>query len=147
MSYGKENEVGADVLVLGGGLAGCWAAIGAARKGMSVTLVDKGCISYSGSAGAGIDHWQDVATNPLSKLTPEELTQATIDGSDGYLNGIKRYIKCRECYDRLLELEQMGMKIRDSDDEFKGAPFRDEKTKLLFAYNYRAQGGRATANY
>lgn len=137
VSYGKENEVSADVLVLGGGLAGCWAAIGAARKGMSVILVDKGCISYSGSAGAGIDHWQDAATNPLSTLTPEELTQAIIDGSDGYLNGISRYIKCREGYDRLLELEQMGMKIRDSDDEFKGAPFRDEKTKLLFAYNYR----------
>jgi len=137
VSYGKENEISADVLVLGGGLAGCWAAIGAARKGVSVALVDKGCIAYSGSAGSGIDHWQDTATNPASKLTPEELTQAIIDASDGYLNGITRYIKCREAYDRLLELEQMGMKIRDSEDEFKGAPFRDEKTKLLFAYNYR----------
>ena len=34
--YGKENEVSCDVLVLGGGIAGCWAAIGAARKGARV---------------------------------------------------------------------------------------------------------------
>ena len=30
----------------------------------------------------------------------------------------------------------MGVKIRDSEDAFKGAEFRDEKTKLLFAYDY-----------
>ena len=29
------------------------------------------------------------------------------------------------------------MRIRDVDDEFKGAAFRDEKTKLLFAYDYK----------
>ena len=31
------------------------------------------------------------------------------------------------------------MRIRDSDDEFKGAEFRDEATKLLFAYDYTAK--------
>ena len=31
-----------DVLVLGGGLAGCYAAIAAARRGQSVILVEKG---------------------------------------------------------------------------------------------------------
>ena len=28
------------------------------------------------------------------------------------------------------------MKIRDVDDEFVGAEFRDEETKLMFAYDY-----------
>jgi hypothetical protein len=46
------------------------------------------------------------------------------------------YIECREGYDRLLDLETMGAKIRDSEDEFRGAEFRDEKTKFLFAYDY-----------
>jgi succinate dehydrogenase/fumarate reductase flavoprotein subunit len=46
------------------------------------------------------------------------------------------YIQCKESYDTLLEVEQMGVRIRDVDDEFVGAPFRDEKTKLLFAYDY-----------
>jgi len=42
-----------------------------------------------------------------------------------------------------------GMKIRDVDDEFVGADFRDEETKLLFAYDYenpdciRVQGANA----
>jgi succinate dehydrogenase/fumarate reductase flavoprotein subunit len=30
----------------------------------------------------------------------------------------------------------MGVKIRDTDEEFKGAAFRDEETGLLFAYDY-----------
>jgi len=37
-----------DVLVVGGGLAGCWAAIGAARQGNHVLVVDKGFVGGSG---------------------------------------------------------------------------------------------------
>ena len=33
-------------------------------------------------------------------------------------------------------MERMGAKIRDIDNEFIGAEFRDEETKLLFAYDY-----------
>ncbi len=33
----------------------------------------------------------------------------------------------------------MGVKIRDVDDEFVGAEFRDEETKLMFAYDYTAE--------
>ena len=33
VNYGKENKVDTDVLVLGGGLAGCHAAINAAKRG------------------------------------------------------------------------------------------------------------------
>ena len=39
---GDEETVTSDVLVLGGGLAGCFAAIAAARKGKSVVLVERG---------------------------------------------------------------------------------------------------------
>jgi succinate dehydrogenase/fumarate reductase flavoprotein subunit len=136
VQYGKETEVDVDVLVIGGGMAGCWAAIGAARKGAKVALVEKGSTIHSGSAGAGIDHWQWAATNPASRVAPEVLAQEMIDARKGYICGITRFIKTHEGWDRLLELEQMGMKIRDDEDEFKGVPFRDEKTKLLFAYDY-----------
>lgn len=134
--YEKEHEVVADIIVLGGGVAGCWAAISATQRGMKVAIVEKGCTAHSGSAGAGIDHWHDAAMNPASTVTPDELATTIIESRKGYLCGISRYIKCRESYDRLLELERMGMKIRDTKDEFKGAAFRDEKTKLLFAYDY-----------
>jgi succinate dehydrogenase/fumarate reductase flavoprotein subunit len=47
----------ADVLVIGGGPAGCWAAITAAENGASVVLADKGYCGTSGataSAGTGV---------------------------------------------------------------------------------------------
>ncbi len=48
----------ADVLIIGGGLAGTWAAIGAAREGARVILVDKGYCGTSGvTATAGPGHW------------------------------------------------------------------------------------------
>ena len=133
---GVEETVKSDVLVLGGGLAGCFAAIAAARKGLDVILVEKGAIEKSGSAGTGFDHWESACTNPCSGVTPEEIAEAYVNEQDWYSNGIAHYIECREGYDRLLDLESFGGKIRDTEDEFKGAEFRDEKTKLMFAYDY-----------
>jgi len=42
----------ADVLVIGGGPAGTWAAIAAATSGAKVVLVDKGCCGISGATAA-----------------------------------------------------------------------------------------------
>ena len=134
---GDEETVTSDVLVLGGGLAGCFAAIAAARKGKSVVLVEKGAVERSGSAGTGFDHWESACTNPCSGVTPEEIAEAYVHEQDWYSNGIAHYIECREGYDRLLDLESFGGKVRDTGDEFKGAEFRDEKTKLMFAYDYK----------
>ncbi|WP_340111807.1 FAD-dependent oxidoreductase [Maribellus mangrovi] len=139
LAYDQEETVRADVLVLGGGIAGCMAAIAAARKGQKVVLVEKGATKMSGAGGSGCDHWESAATNPCSKVTPEQLTQAMLDDNEGYNNGISHYIECREGYDRLLDIEKMGGKIRDTHDEFKGAAFRDEETKLMFAYDYRSK--------
>lgn len=140
VNYGKENEVEADVLVVGGGIAGCHAAINAARKGAKVVVVDKGAVVRSGSGGAGVDHWHLACTNPCSKVTPEEMIEVMKAFGDydygEFGNGMACYILCKESYDTLLDIEKMGVKVRDVDDEFKGAPFRDEKTKLMFAYDY-----------
>lgn len=133
---GERTDDTADVLVLGGGLAGCYAAIAAARHGKSVILVEKGATRRSGSAGTGFDHWESACTNPCSKISPKEMAEAYVDEQDHYSNGIGHYIECREGYDRLLDMESFGGKIRDIDDEFKGAEFRDDETKLMFAYDY-----------
>ena len=53
VNYGKENKVSVDVLIIGGGIAGCHAAINAARKGVKVSIVDKGPIVRSGDGGDG----------------------------------------------------------------------------------------------
>jgi len=134
--YGREREVHADVLVLGGGIAGCWAAISAARRGVKAVLVEKAATLCSGAGGTGCDHWV-LTPNPLSEVTAGEIVDMEMEESGGYTNAISRYIASRESYDTLLELEKMGGKIRDLDNEFKGAEFRDEKTKFLFAYDYK----------
>jgi len=133
---GEAERVKSDVLVLGGGLAGCYAAIAAARKGKSVVLVEKGATKRSGSGGTGFDHWESACTNPCSSVTPKEIAEAYINEQDHYSNGIYHYITCREGWDRLADMETFGGKIRDTEDEFKGAEFRDDKTKLMFAYDY-----------
>jgi succinate dehydrogenase/fumarate reductase flavoprotein subunit len=140
VNYGKENEDVADVLVLGGGIAGCHAAISAAKRGAKVVVVDKGAVIRSGLGGTGVDHWHLACTNPCSKITPEEMMELVKGFGDyfylEYGNGITCYITCKESYDALLDCEKMGVKVRDVDDEFVSAPFRDEKTKLMFAYDY-----------
>ena len=140
VNYGKENEVRADVLVLGGGIAGCHAAINAAKRRAKVVVVDKGPVIRSGSGGAGVDHWHAACTNPCSKVTPEEMMEL-VKVFGGYTtreygNGITCYILCRESWDTLLDMERMGVRFRDEDDEFKGAEFRDDETKIMFAYDY-----------
>ncbi len=138
-----ENQIGevqtdeSEVLVLGGGLAGCFAAIAAAKKGKSVIMVEKGATVRSGSAGTGFDHWESACTNPCSKVTAEEIAEAYVDEQSHYSNGIGHYIECREGWDRLADIESYGGKIRDTDGEFEGAEFRDAETKLMFAYDYK----------
>jgi succinate dehydrogenase/fumarate reductase flavoprotein subunit len=134
--YGDEHEIETDVLVLGGGIAGSHAAISAAQKGVRVTVVEKGMVKRSGAGGAGVDHWLGACTNPCSKVTPEEFTEAAFKSARGYTCGPAWYIFTKESWNTLLDCERMGVRIRDADDEFKGADFRDEKTKLLFAYDY-----------
>ena len=132
--YDKEQEIEADVLVIGGGIAGCWAAISAARQGLNVVLAEKGDTIRSGAGGPGCDHWCNAPANPLSNVDPDEWAEHMADRP--YCNGIGLQIQCREDWDTLLEMEQMGGKIRDTKDEYKGAIGRDEKTKLMISPRY-----------
>ena len=136
IKYGVENQVAADVLVLGGGVAGSHAALTLARKGLRTVIVEKGGAKKAGSGGVGVDHWHYACTNPASKVTPEEMVEAVVESQGEYECGIFDYINCKEGYEALLDCEHLGVKIRDTEDEFKGTDFRDEKTKLLFSYDY-----------
>jgi len=136
VNYGKENIINCDVLIVGGGVAGCHAAVSAAMHGARTVVLDRGNAKRSGAGGAGVDHWHGAVTNPCSSVTPLDYTMACFNSTRGYTSGIARYIITKESWDTLLECEQMGVQIRDIRDEFKGAPFRDEATKLMFAYDY-----------
>ncbi len=132
--YEEEQEIETDILVVGGGIAGCWAAISAARQGLKVALVEKGDTIRSGAGGPGCDHWCNAPLNPLSRVDVDEWAVHMADRP--YANGIGIQIQCREDYDTLLEMEQMGGKIRDTKDEYVGAEGRDDKTKLMISPRY-----------
>jgi succinate dehydrogenase/fumarate reductase flavoprotein subunit len=137
LRYGKVNRIKTDVLVIGGGIAGPWAAIEAAKRGVKVILVEEADAISSGPSGC--DHWGPALDNPCCTISPEEYVEIIDAGNRGYINGMLEYVNCSEGYQALLQLEKMGGKIRDDADDFKGAPFRDEETKLLFAYDYETR--------
>ena len=66
-----RETIKADVLVIGGGLAGCMAAIGAGEivGNENVLLVEKANIQRSGNAGTGVDHtWSYIPEAHLFKI-------------------------------------------------------------------------------
>ena len=103
------------MLVLGGGVAGCHTAIMAARKGAKVAVVDKGAVIYSGSGGAGVDHWHGAIGNPCCKLTLDDMIQFFDDQPHNftgeYGNGITFYILMKDSYDVLLDIEKMRLSL------------------------------------
>jgi succinate dehydrogenase/fumarate reductase flavoprotein subunit len=134
LSYEQEQEIETDILVVGGGIAGCWAAIGAARSGLRVALIEKSATIRSGAGGPGCDHWCDAPANPVSKVDPDEWAKQLASGP--YSCGIGYQIQCKENYDTLLELEKMGAKIRDTEGKYRDEQGFDEKTKFLFSPRY-----------
>ena len=143
IKYGTENRIETDVLVVGGGIAGSMAGIMAARRGVTVAIVDKAPISISGCGGAGLDHYGGCISNPACPVSPEEYMEIIPDAAFGggrVTGGDHRsYIQSKGSWDNLMELEKLGLRFRDEEDEFAGAPFRDDNTKIMYAYDYKTK--------
>ncbi|MFI0421803.1 FAD-dependent oxidoreductase [Spongiactinospora sp. 9N601] len=71
----------ADVLVLGGGPAGAWAALAAAEAGARVVLADKGYCGTSGAAASGGNNLWYVPPDPA-------LREAAIDAREAIAGGL-----------------------------------------------------------
>jgi succinate dehydrogenase/fumarate reductase flavoprotein subunit len=106
--------VESDVLIVGGGFAGLWAAIRAAQGGVSVTLVDK---SFAGKSGHSF-----FAGGAMMVLLPE-------DDLDGYVQDIvlgNEWLVDQEMvravfegsYERLKDLESLGMAFRKTGGRY-----------------------------
>ncbi len=50
------ETVNTDVLIIGGGFAGCFAAIRAREMGSSVVVMEKASLRRGGAVGPGMDH-------------------------------------------------------------------------------------------
>lgn len=113
-----------DVLIIGGGLAGCMAAVKAAEHaGLSVTLVDKSNTRRSGCAAAGIDHvWAYIP--PIHEKMGYTLDDMAEDHRFGTAYGFFRRdlfdLVAGTMYERVLDLERFGINFRYEDSKVPG---------------------------
>lgn len=107
----------ADVLVIGGGLAGCLAALKAREDAKSVIIVDKAKVSRSGASSFGTGGVLFPTPEDNFQIWAEELVQRGEYLADQ--DWVEVLLK--EQYDRIKELEAWG--VRFEKDE-KGQIFR-----------------------
>lgn len=116
-------EHGCDICVVGGGLAGCMAAVRAAQLAESVIMVDKSNPERSGCAGTGLDHiWgyfpevQEQEGVSLDDLVEDHIKNVA---QDLIHRPMIRYIT-ETSFDRILDLERFGARIRFADSTLPG---------------------------
>jgi len=124
MSNLRVVPVETDVLVIGGGLAGCMAAIKASEdEGLRVTLADKSNTARSGCAASGIDHlWAYIPS------IHEKMGYTLDDMAEDHRQGIAHDFFRRDLfdlvastsYDRVLDLERFGINFRYEDSNIPG---------------------------
>ncbi len=123
----EDNIIETEVLIVGGGVAGCVAAVKASEHGADVTLIDKAAIRRSGGAASGMDH---IATIPNAGVTIHDIvTQVCDDGvyppifaKKGLTNPNLFYAAWKDTKKRLKELETWGVSIRWDDGEYYWIP-------------------------
>jgi succinate dehydrogenase/fumarate reductase flavoprotein subunit len=105
----SENVIESDVLVIGGGMAGCFSAIKAKEQGLSVTLVDKG---YVGKTGA-----THLSEGDIRIFNPEwghnfNIWMDQINRNCEYINNRQwTEIVLKDSYERYKDLVSWGIKF------------------------------------
>ena len=113
-----------DVLIIGGGLAACMAALEASKRNMDVVLVDKGRLGRSGSSPTSGGVPQAAFGHADPRDSKEMHFKDTIVGGDFIPNQkIVRAI-VNEVTDRVIELEEIGLHFKKTPD---GKQFYQEK--------------------
>ena len=103
-----ENIIETDVLIIGGGISGTFAAIKARDEGVTVTVVDKG---YVGKAGAGTMSGNTSIFNPEWGHNLKDW-MAQIAESGDYMNNPEfTEITLKESFERYQDLVSWGVKF------------------------------------
>ena len=107
-----------DVLVIGGGLAGCMAALHAHQEGAKVLVVEKANVRRSGGAGTGNDHFGGIIIPGLSKWAAEDLVRDHTELAFGFVNQDLIYAMASEGFDRVKDLEKIGIEFYKKDGQY-----------------------------
>jgi len=116
-----------DVLVVGGGIAGCAAAAKAAENGLKVILAEKAKTDRSGTSGQGIDHYGGAFPRGM---TPKEFVEAVermgelaCYGGAPFSDPTRIYRLYANGMWGIEELEKLGVTMRWDDGEFRYVSF------------------------
>ncbi len=113
-----------DVLIVGGGIAGCFAALAASKAAGTVTLLEKSTVRRGGAVGPGMDQIMLGIGGPVpgapsledayKRTLADEVTGNVASFSSLVDPNIEMY-NARDSYDRLLDWERFEPKIREDD--------------------------------
>jgi adenylylsulfate reductase, subunit A len=129
-------QVETDVVIIGGGLAGCNAAIAAAEKGARVVVLDKGRIERSGDIAGGVDHF-------MAYLEEGEAW----DTSEAYLEYVGRI--ARGAIDLKITEAVFCQGLKDSIERMAriGNPLTDPRTGKFYRTKSMGQPGPYFINF
>ena len=119
----NDEYLNADVLVLGGGLAGCLAAIKAADNGAKVVVFEKAHIDRSGNGNTGLHRIPLI--HPDYNYSFEEFARLNVENAAGLCDEDVSYEFAKDSLDRILDLESYGIKVRRDDGSCILKPARD----------------------
>ncbi|MCP4692861.1 MAG: FAD-binding protein, partial [Desulfobacterales bacterium] len=117
MTDGRFTHV--DMLIVGGGAAGCMAAVRAKTLApdMNVLILEKAEISRSGAAGRGMDALNNVVVPGVASV--EEYVEAVEISADGIFDPAISRVIAERSFDLLQRLEGWGLHFpRGADGDY-----------------------------
>ena len=103
-----------DVLVIGGGVAGCMSAVPALEAGLKVVICEKGkVLDHCGSVGYGVDHYLTVIDSGPEWDTPEFLIKHVPELTDGIVDMAVTSRVIHEMPRVLRRIEALGVNFKD----------------------------------
>ena len=139
MKSANFQMIEADVVVLGGGLAGCWAALAAKERTCRVILVDKAMVARSGCStfAAG------VMLAPLSDDNLEEWAREIVENGE-FMNDQKWVVTLlNEQMGRLADMQGWGFPFEMGADErlVRIIGRAHKKTRVLMFHGHKLMEG------
>ncbi|MBW1998948.1 MAG: FAD-binding protein [Deltaproteobacteria bacterium] len=107
-----------DVLVIGGGIAGCFAALRASELGRDVLIMEKASLRRGGAVGPGMDHI-NMGIWPKGMLTLDYAKKKAALSKKDLLDPNVVLAVDKGAYARIQDLERFGVPVREDDGSYR----------------------------